>query len=118
MQCADEPQYPNTHYLGHVNNMHDVYARSTVLVRLPETDGAPNMPIEMLAHGRYVIYRFPHVGCQIANNLESLRACIASLTHVTTPNYEGAITVTNMFSLENEAAKFRQLVLDNILETD
>ena len=53
---------PNLEFLGWQRDMEPVYARSSVLLRLPEHDGLSFMVLEALAAGRYVIWNHPLVG--------------------------------------------------------
>lgn len=104
---TDEPTAPNVEYLGYRKDMPTVFSQATVLVRLPRTDGAPNMPLEMLVRGRYVIYNEPLDGCILARSVEEVCRALADLRDETLPNADGARLVREQFSPENEAAIFR-----------
>lgn len=53
---------PNVEFLGWQRDMEPVYARSSVLLRLPEHDGLSFMVLEALAAGRYVIWNHSQEG--------------------------------------------------------
>lgn len=59
----DVPDLPkNVEFLGFVEDMHDVYATSSVVIRLVEHDGDSSVIAEGLLYGRPVIYSYstPH----------------------------------------------------------
>ena len=104
----DEEVPPNVEFLGYREDMDAVYRQCSVLVRMPETDGAANMPMEMLARGRHVIYNRPHPHCLLARTLEEARAELDKLARTCTVNQAGADYVAQQLSLPREAAKFRR----------
>jgi hypothetical protein len=57
------PSPSNVAWDGWVSDLSEHYARTSVLVRVPEHDGIGAMVIEALIHARHVIYsyEFPHV---------------------------------------------------------
>lgn len=57
---ADVPE--NVEFLGYVDDMHEVYAQSSVVVRLVEHDGDSSVIAEGLLYARPVVYSFkvPH----------------------------------------------------------
>lgn len=105
---AGEPSAANVEYLGYVSDMPSVFSRSSVLIRLPRTDGAPNMPLEMLARARHVIYNRPLEGCILARSAEEVERALVPLQDRNEPNLEGARLARERFSPEHEAAVFRE----------
>lgn len=99
---ADLP--PNVELLGFVDDLERVLRASSVLIRLPRTDGAPNMPMEMLARGRYVIYNRPLEGAHLARNLDEARTALEAIRNLRAPNEAGARFVREECRLEHQAA--------------
>ncbi len=101
------PKLPNMEYLGYVNEteMDVVYQRTTVLVRLPQHDGMPNMILEALARGRHVVWTHKMPYCRLAKTTESalreVRAAIASQSL----NLEGAAYVRREFDAANHVKR-------------
>jgi hypothetical protein len=95
---------PNVELLGFVDEIDPCLRRASVLIRMPRTDGAPNLPIEMLARGRYVIYNKPLPGCHLARNLEEARRALLEIRALREPNQEGARFVREECTLEHQTA--------------
>jgi hypothetical protein len=70
---------PNVEFLGWAGDMSSVYARSTVLLRLPEHDGLSFMVLEALAAGRHVIWNHPLEGVHESNTDADARVFLAWL---------------------------------------
>ncbi|MDE2482328.1 MAG: glycosyltransferase [bacterium] len=66
-------------HLGWSENLAEVYARTSVLVRLTEHDGLALMALEALAFGRYVLWSRPFA---YAQPVESIDACVARLSEL------------------------------------
>jgi hypothetical protein len=98
----------NVEFLGWVQDMAAVYSRCSVLVRMPETDGACNMPLEMVVRGRYAIYNVPLEGCHLARDIDEVRQALLEIRRKGEPNYEGARLVKQKYSLAHEARVFRE----------
>jgi glycosyltransferase involved in cell wall biosynthesis len=60
----------NLEFLGWVTGMRQVYARTSVLVRLPDHDGLSFMVLEAMASGRHVIWNHPFAGVSEAHSSE------------------------------------------------
>lgn len=56
---AGMPSPPNVEWDGWIPDLAEHYARSSVLVRVPEHDGLGTMVIEALFNARHVIYSYP-----------------------------------------------------------
>jgi hypothetical protein len=69
----------NVTFLGWVENMVEVYARSTVLVRMTPHDGYGGTVQEALAAGRYAIWTYPFPGALRAHDYTTLRAHVLDL---------------------------------------
>lgn len=106
-----EPRQPNVEYLGLLKDMTEVLDRSTVLVRMPQEDGAPNMPIEMLIRGRYVIYNREHPGCELARTVDEASEQLARISRLSEPNLAGAAYAREVADLKGEAMRFRDYLL-------
>ena len=52
------PAPDNLEFIGYHDDVHPVYARSHVLVRMPDHDGMSQMILEALNHGRYAIWNY------------------------------------------------------------
>jgi len=63
---------PNIQFLGWIDNMYDMYANSTVLVRMTQHDGYGGTVQEALALGRYAIWSYPFPGALQAKDYSSL----------------------------------------------
>ena len=70
---------PNVRCTGWVEEMVPLYARSHVLVRLPEHDGLSFTVQEALAHGRYAVWRYPFPGALQAQSVEAAVAAVRDL---------------------------------------
>jgi hypothetical protein len=106
-----EPTLPNVKYLGIVDDMDAVFRQASVLVRLPESDGAPNMPVEMLLRGRPVIYNHDHIGCYVANDIEEVSRILLELAEQKEPDIATAELVRCEMRLEAQACRFRDIML-------
>jgi hypothetical protein len=70
---------PNVRFLGWVQNMYDVYARSTVAVRMTRHDGYTGSVQEPLILGRHVVWTYPFPGALLARDYDDLRGHIRRL---------------------------------------
>jgi hypothetical protein len=73
------PPLPNVEFLGWVENMQPVYARTSVLLRIPEHDGLSFMVLEAMAAGRHVIWNHTLAGVLGAANEGEARAHLKRL---------------------------------------
>ena len=78
------PAPPNVEYLGFLEDIDKAYARSHVLVRMPDHDGLSQMVLEALNHGRHVIWNYPFEATlsastesDVRKHLDGLRAQLA-----------------------------------------
>ncbi|MEB2345942.1 MAG: hypothetical protein OZ948_14530 [Deltaproteobacteria bacterium] len=101
---------PNVELLGFVDDIEAVVRRASVLIRMPQTDGAPNLPIEMLARGRYVIYNKPLPGCHLARDLDEARRALAEIRTLRAANDTGARFVREECTLEHQAATLAKAI--------
>ena len=62
----------NVKYLGWINNMNEIYCKSTVLLRIPLHDALSCMVSEALSLGRYVIWIYPLKGCFYAKKYDDI----------------------------------------------
>ena len=74
---ADWPE--NLISVGWVNDMAELYAEITVLIRLTEHDGLSFMVLEALAHGRQVIWSYPLPGVRSVNGYQELSQVVSEL---------------------------------------
>jgi hypothetical protein len=74
VDCPD-----NVKFLGWVSNMQQVYARSSVLLRMPEHDGQSFMVLEALAAGRHAIWNHEFDGVLYATSQEQARSHLERL---------------------------------------
>jgi hypothetical protein len=99
------PAAENFEPLGWVPRMAAAYARSTVLLRLPEHDGLSFMVLEALAAGRYVIWNHPLHGVIEVRSGEEALAQIRQLLDAhragrLAPNLTGRMFVQTTLSPE------------------
>jgi len=104
----------NLKFLGPREDMENVYAEVTVLIRLPKHDSLSAMVLEMLARGRYVIYNkdFPH--CRQAAGYDDAKKALADIMKCREPNYKGSQFVRENFSVSEESRKLKA-VLETLL---
>lgn len=69
----------NVEFLGWRQDMDSVYARASVLLRLPEHDGLSFMVLEALAAGRYVIWNHPLEGVTQVSSEDAARVALRRL---------------------------------------
>lgn len=91
------PYLPNVEYLGHVEDMDDVYRRTTVLVRLTRHDGMSNTVLESLARGRHVIWSYPMPCCRRASTAAEALPLVREAIASGALNLEGAAYVRKEF---------------------
>jgi hypothetical protein len=99
------PAAENVEPLGWVERMAEVYARSSVLLRLPEHDGLSFMVLEALAAGRYAIWNHPFTGVIEARSGEEALAQLRQLLEAhragrLAPNLTGRMFVQKTLSPE------------------
>ena len=104
-QKTDEKLPDNVKYLGTRENMEEIYAHSSLLIRLPRHDSLSAMVLEMLARGRYVIYNKEFPGCHFAQGYEDAKMALEKIMKFTEPNLEAARFVQDHFSVAQEAKK-------------
>lgn len=63
---------PNVQFLGWVDNMYELYAKTTVVIRMTQHDGYGGTVQEALATGRYAIWIYPFPGALQAKDYPSL----------------------------------------------
>ncbi len=97
------PHLPNVRFLGRVKDLDPVYAKTSVLLRLPKHDSLSVMVLEALARGRYVVYNKDFPCAMRADTPDQVHAALLELRERTEPNDEGARMVRRQFSLRNEA---------------
>lgn len=97
----------NLKFLGPRDDMENVYAEATVLIRLPKHDSLSKMVLEALARGRYVIYNkgFPY--CHFAKGYEDTKKALAEIMKFREPNYKGSQFVRENFSVSEESRKLK-----------
>jgi hypothetical protein len=69
----------NVTFLGHQSDMDAIYARSHVLLRLPQHDGLSFMVLEALNHGREVIWNHPFEASRFAQTENEAAAQLREL---------------------------------------
>jgi len=74
---VDKP--PNIRFLGWVDNMGDIYAKATVVVRITEHDGYGGTIQEALSFGRYAVWTYPFPEVFQAKDYSSLSSYIQCL---------------------------------------
>jgi hypothetical protein len=75
----DERAPANVEFLGWVDDMREVYARCSVLLRLPEHDGLSFMVLEALAACRYVVWNYPLDGVTFVHSDSDAQAALELL---------------------------------------
>ena len=100
----------NLKFLGPRDDMENVYAQASVLIRLPKHDSLSAMVLEMLARGRYVIYNkdFPH--CHEANGYDDAKKELTEIMKLNEPNYKGSQFVRENFSVSKESQKLKEIL--------
>jgi len=104
----------NLKFLGHRDDMENVYAEATVLIRLPKHDSLSAMVLEMLARGRYVIYNKDFPYCYHARGYDDAKKALADIMKCREPNYKGSQFVRENFSVAEESRKLKA-VLETLL---
>jgi hypothetical protein len=82
-------RYPNVQSLGWVDDMHELWPRVGLLLRVTEHDGLPRMVLEALARGRYVIYSWPLEGCWFARSRDCVLQRLEGFGSIVGPNTAG-----------------------------
>lgn len=72
----------NLHFAGWVDDMFNVYANSTVAVRMTEHDGLSGSIQEPLALGRYAVWTYPFPGALLAKDYPTLHNHITGLLNL------------------------------------
>lgn len=100
----------NVEFLGWVDDMVGLYARSSVLLRLPAHDGLSFMVLEAMAAGRYVIWNHPMKGVlEVTDELQARSEIEALLALHRSgglgPNEAGRRTIQSQFAPERIGAE-------------
>jgi hypothetical protein len=95
---TDYSAFANVESLGQVDDMAQVYARSTVLIRPTAHDGMPRMMLEALSNGRHAICSYPYPHCRRATDLESFERALDELTASPAINEAGRRFVLDRFN--------------------
>jgi hypothetical protein len=103
----------NVTFLGHQIDMDAVYARSHVLLRMPQHDGLSFMVLEALNHGREVIWNQPFEASRLAQTENEAAAHLRELrTRLRmgelAPNLTGREFVISRFSGEGARVAIRR----------
>ena len=100
----------NLKFLGTRDDMENVYAEASVLIRLPKHDSLSKMVLEALVLGRYVIYNkdFPH--CHQAHGYDDAKKALTEIMKLNEPNYKGSQFVRENFSVSRESQKLKDLL--------
>lgn len=69
----------NVKYFGWVDNMGEMYNKSTLLIRMTQHDGYGGTVQEALSFGRYAIWTYPFIGAFQATDYFTLRSHVQSL---------------------------------------
>jgi len=104
------PTPPNVKFLGEQKNMEDIYANTSVFIRLPEHDSISALVLEALARGRYVIYNKELPGCHFARDYNEAKNALVEIMNLHQPNIKGAQFVSEKFSPAGEAKKISELL--------
>lgn len=96
---------PNVHFLGHLENMSEVFRQTTVYIRLVPHDGTSVMVVESLARGRYVLYSLPYPYCEKATELNECKEKLAALLRKKELNLAGAEFVRTRFDPEKNITR-------------
>jgi len=96
---------PNVRFLGHLENMSEVFRQTTVYIRLVPHDGTSIMVAESLARGRYVLYSLPFPYCEKATELNECKEKLATLLRKKELNLAGAEFVRTRFDPEKNIMK-------------
>jgi len=98
-------------YLGFIpqKDMPEIYAKSTVLVRITKHDGFSNMVQEALNQGRYVIWsqKYPH--CFYAKDYETVVSHINKIKELNCLNTQGMEYYRQDFNEKKSVEKFIKL---------
>jgi hypothetical protein len=104
----------NLLFLGNVNHkdMAEIYAKSTVLIRLTEHDGFSNMVQEALQCGRYVIWSKHYDYTIYAETYDDVVERLKFISEFTEPNYSGADNYSRDLNSKVSAEKFVKLYIE------
>jgi len=80
----------NIKYLGHVNDINEIFKKASLFLRLTEHDGLSHLVLEALARGRNVLWTIPFPHCYHAINFDNSRIIIDHLKLNHEINYKGA----------------------------
>lgn len=101
----------NVEYLPRSNDMQNIYAKTSLLLRMSIHDGFPSMVVEALSFGRQVIRNYPTPFCHHATGLDDVQEIIDQFKLKCPVNYEGANYARKYFSEETLVPKYHQLYL-------
>jgi hypothetical protein len=110
---------PNMSFLGHPDDIGDIYGMSTVLVRITGHDGLSFMVLEAMAHGRYVIWNHALGPVLVSKNYEQVSTEISKLVNLHQAgrlrvNYDGIAWVKKVYNPPLIANNFREEMLQVI----
>ena len=92
---------------GWATNIEDLYANTTVVVRLTTHDGVSFMAVEALSRGRYVIWTFPMEGAILASGFEA----VAEATRVLYERHKSGALPLNVEGITHTRIHFDQPTL-------
>ncbi len=105
----DDDLPPNLDLLGWRDDVSSLLRECHGLLRVTEHDGLPNMVVEALAHGRYVVYSGTLPGCIHAPDVPELEAAVRTITEQRGPNRDGERFVQERFGRERIRGGFLEL---------
>jgi hypothetical protein len=110
---------PNMSFLGHPDDIGNIYDMSMVLVRVTGHDGLSFMVLEAMAHGRYVIWNHALGPVLVSMNYEQLSAEIRKLVDLhqagrLNVNHAGFAWVEQEYNPQRIANNFREEMLQVI----
>lgn len=108
---SDAP--PNVENAGVVDRrtMGDLYARASVLVRLPAHDGLSKMVLEALSLGRHVLWSYPHKGvAQVGARTDAERVLAELFTVPPAPNEAGREVIASRYNPVQVAGLVRDAI--------
>jgi hypothetical protein len=109
---------PNIEYLGHVNveDMDEIYSRTTVLLRITKHDALSKMVQEALARGRYVIWSYKFPNCLYATDYDMVYKHMRELENVKQLNTSGISFINNYMNMNKCVKIFTNVYNQTILE--
>jgi len=106
-----ETQLSNLIYLDKVDNIEEVFAKTSILLRLTEHDGLPSMVLEMLARGRWVIFSHKFANTNYAKKNIELNEEIIGLLNTHSLNERGIGFIISEYNYYKLSIDFKKRIV-------